>query len=74
MNIDKYILSKGCQELGVLWSDIEQHILTPAQYTQFTEWMRGQTCGIQGDLNSEYVTVCYTGDLERFLRGQKCVD
>lgn len=63
-NYKDYILSKGGKELGILFSDIEQHILTPKQYEDFSDFIMGQTCGIVGGLS-----VCYVCDFERFING-----
>jgi hypothetical protein len=58
----EYIISKGGKELGIMLSDIKNHILTPSRYEDFSDFMIGQTCGIM-----EGASMCYTGDFERFL-------
>lgn len=69
MNYKQYILSKGGKELGLLYLDIKQHLLTPAQYDKFCEYMKGQTvCGIGSE------TIVYTGDFERFIKGLPIID
>lgn len=35
-NYKDYILKKGDQELGIPWSDIQEHLLTPAEYERFS--------------------------------------
>lgn len=71
MNYKQYIIKKGDNELGLLWSDIEQHLLTPAQYKQFDDFMRGQTMGVLGNMKDKYLGIVYTGDFEKFLRINK---
>jgi hypothetical protein len=67
-----YILSKGGNELGVTYYDIQNHILTPAEWSKFLEFMNGQTVGCIDD--SYHTSVVYTGDLERFLKDLPCID
>jgi len=61
-NYKNYIISKGGIELGLLFSDIQEYLLTPEQYRKFSEFMRGQTCGVLVDMS-----VCYTGDYIKFI-------
>lgn len=68
----KYILSKGGNELGITYYDIQNYILTPDEWNRFTEFMNGQTVGcLDGYINT---TIVYTEDLERFLKGLPCID
>lgn len=66
----KFILSRGGEELGILFSDIKENLLTPADYKRFEEFMSGQTITMIG-LNEG---VCFTGDYERFIKGLPVVD
>ena len=70
---EDYIIKKGDIELGLLWSDIKEHLLTPTQYDKFTEYMRGQTCGMLGEIHS-YVSLVFTGDFERFINNKPNLD
>lgn len=72
--LNELVVSKGGRELGVLFSDLEENLFTPAEYKKFTAFMRGQTCGILGSLNDEYVSYAYTGDVRRFIQGLPCID
>ncbi len=72
--IDKYILTKGGFEIGIIDDDIQQYILTPSEYKEFSKWMLGQTCGVLGNLGGDYLSVTYTGDLRRFMQGLPCID
>jgi hypothetical protein len=67
MNYKQYIIKKGDNELGLLWYDIEQHLLTPEQFRKFNDFMRGQTMGMLGD-SMNMIGVVYTGDFLKFLR------
>ena len=63
-NYKQYIISQGGHELGLLYiSDIKEHLLTPSEYKNFCEFMKGQTCGLLGELS-----VCYTGDFVTFIK------
>lgn len=64
MDYKKYIISKGGQELGLLWSDIEEYLLPPSEHKKFAEFMGGQTVCCLGKEN-----IVYTGDFERFIKG-----
>lgn len=66
MPYKNYIISKGGKELGITWYDIENHILTPAQFKEFKDWMRGQTVGF---IDDSCATIVYTSDLLRFIKG-----
>lgn len=68
-NYKDYILKKGNDELGILWSDIKEHLLTPAEYEKFTKWMQGQTIGVLGR-HPDAISYVYTGDFERFISGR----
>jgi hypothetical protein len=72
MPYKNYIISKGGQELGITWYDIENHILTPAQFKEFNTWMNGQTVGCIDD--SCTTGIVYTGDLLRFIKGLPVID
>ena len=74
MQYEKYIISQGGKEIGLAWSDIRQHLLTPARYDEFTKWMRGQTTGVLGDLGGEYISIVYTGDFIRFINNKPLID
>lgn len=63
MNYKKYIISQGGVEIGLSWNDIEEYLLTPAQFKEFELFMWGQTCGMVGG-----IPICYTEDFDRFLR------
>ncbi len=65
----QYIISQNNKELGLLFSDIQEHLLTPREYKNFLEFMRGQTCGLLGELS-----ICYTGDFERFINKMPNID
>lgn len=71
MNIEykKYIISRGGQEMGIAFADIEEYLLTPEKYKEFELFMRGQTCGLIGG-----VSICYTGDFQRFIKGLPVID
>lgn len=69
MDYKKYIISIGGQEVGLSWDDIRQHLLSPARYEEFVEFMYGQTCGIIGG-----ISIVYTGDFERFIKGLPVID
>ena len=72
MNYKQYIIKKGDNELGLLWSDIQLHLLTPTQFKQFKDFMGGQTMSIIiGIIGREYISIVYTGDFEKFLRINK---
>lgn len=73
-NYKDYIIKKGDQELGILWSDIKEHLLTPAEYEKFTKWMRGQTVGVLGSEGVCTLSVVYTGDFVRFINGRPVID
>lgn len=73
-NYKDYLLSKGGKELGFLWSDIQKSLLTPDQYSKFVEFMRGQTCGVIGELSDEYISIVYTCDYENFINGRNNLD
>jgi len=69
MEYKKYIVSQGGNELGLLFSDIQEHLLTPSAYKNFLDFMRGQTCGILGESS-----ICYTGDFVRFINNMPNID
>lgn len=48
----------------ILWDDIEE-VLGKRRYKKFMEWMRGQTCAMDG---------VYPDDLDRFLKGLPVID
>ena len=66
MNTDykKYIISKGGNEIGLAWCDIQEYLLTPYQFKNFSDFMKGQTCAMIGGID-----VVYTGDYIKFIRG-----
>ena len=74
----KYVISKGGKELGLLWQDIKQHLLTPQQYQNFNEFMTGQTCcaieHIDDDDITTFLPLVYTGDYLRFIKGLPVID
>ncbi len=72
MNYKNYIVSKGGKELGLLYSDIEEYLLTPSEYKKFLTFMEGQTGMLIG--KSEDGAICYTGDFERFIKGLPVID
>lgn len=74
MNYKEYIIKKGDKEIGLLWYDIKHYLLTPAQYEKFEEYMKGQTCGVLGDIYDENLSICYTGDFVRFINNQPNID
>jgi hypothetical protein len=69
MNYKKYIISKGEKVLGLLFEDIQEYILTPNEYKEFKEFMRGQTVGCLGGND-----VVYVGDFERFIKALPVID
>ena len=69
MDYKKYILSRGGEEFGISFVDIEEYLLTPNEYKKFMEFMNGQTCSIIAGIE-----VCYTGDFERFINGLHIID
>ena len=73
MNYKEYIIKKGDNEIGLLWSDIRNHLLTPAQYEKFEDYMKGSTCGMIQD-GPVYISICYTGDFVRFINNQPNLD
>lgn len=70
--VDKYVIQKGGRHLGILWEDIKNHLLTPAEFKRFEEWMTGQTVGCMDD--GCKLTIVYTGDLLRFMKGLPVID
>lgn len=74
MPYKQYIITQGDRELGLLWSDIKEHLLTPAQYREFEKWMRGQTCAVLGNLDGNYVSIVYVYDFERFIKKLPVID
>lgn len=75
----KYIISKGGNELGILWTDIKHYLLTPEQYKKFGDWMEGQTCCVlehQSDDGKEVhmLPLVYVDDLLRFIKGLPVID
>ena len=69
MNYKDYIITQGGKEVGIPFKDIEEYLLPPAKYKEFEHFMRGQTCGLVGGMS-----ICYTGDFERFLKGLPVID
>lgn len=69
MNYKDYILSRGGKELGIAWEDIEKHILPPSKFEKFKKFMMGQTVAMIGGMS-----IVYTEDFERFIRGLKVID
>jgi len=69
MNYKKYIISKGGEELGLLFDDIQEYLLTSSEYKKFEEFMGGQTVCCLGK-----ETIVYTGDFERFIKGLPVID
>ena len=65
----KYIISRGGEELGLAYPDIQEHLLTPAQFKRFQEYMSGQTVMGIGD-----TTIVYTGDFEGFIDNLQVTD
>jgi hypothetical protein len=65
----KYIITQDGMS-GLMFEDIEQHLLTPSDYKRFTEWMKGQTCGLLGNR----IPVVYPYDYDKFIRGMKVTD
>lgn len=57
------------ENLGYSFRDLKNKV-TPAQYREFGEWLRGQTCGIA----SHGETVFYPVDWERFIQGRRPLD
>ena len=74
MKYEQYIISKGGRDLGISWFDIENYILTPEQYGLFCSYMHGQTMGVLGDLGGQHISIVYTSDLVRFLKGLPVID
>lgn len=62
--IAPYIVSKGGKEVGVTFTDIQENLLTPAEYEKFSRWMDGQTVG----LLDKKTSICYTDDLISFMK------
>lgn len=54
--------------LGYTWPYIEAR-LTPEQIEELTNWLRGQTMGVDKNGNG----VVYADDLERWLRGERVI-
>jgi len=68
-NLEKFIISKGGKELGILWDDIQQAILTPMEFRDFEKYMSGQTmCAMSG------MSIVFTEDLVRFLKKLPVID
>lgn len=60
----QYIISKGDTEVGFSFHDIQEVLLTPAKYKEFELFMNGQTCSLIGG-----ISICYPGDLYKFMKG-----
>ena len=69
MNYKNYIISRGGVEQGIAMKDIEEYLLTPAKYKDFSEFMRGQTCGLIAVIH-----VCYVDYFERFIHDLPVID
>ena len=69
MDYKKYIISQGGREIGLSFADIKENILAPEQYRKFEYFMRGQTVGVIGG-----ISIVYTGDFERFIKGLPVID
>ena len=74
MNYKDYIIKKGDMELGLLWSDIKEHLLTPAEYQKFEVYMANQTCPVLGPLSASWIEICHTGDFEKFINNKPNLD
>lgn len=72
-NYKDYIISRGGKEIGILWSDVKEYLLTPAKYEKFLEFMKGQTCGMLGS-NGDYVSIVYVCDYLNFINGKPSAD
>jgi hypothetical protein len=62
MDYKKYIISQGGVEIGISWKDIEEYLLTPAQFKEFEKFMEGQTSVKIGGIE-----ICYTEDFKKFI-------
>lgn len=69
MNYKDYIIKKGDKELGILWSDIQQYLLSPSKFEEFRDWMIGQTVVLIGD-----TYIVNRVDFERFIKGLPNLD
>ena len=74
-----YIISKGGKQIGIMWTDIKNHLLTPSEYEKFSEWMTGQTCGALEHVSDDGKEKCllplvYVGDFIRFITGLPVID
>lgn len=82
MKKDKYqdfVLYKGKRELGLMWSDIKHYLLTPSEYDRFSDFMKGQTCGVldhQSDDGKEVhmFPFVYVDDYVRFIKDLPVID
>lgn len=61
-----YIIYKGNKEIGIMWDDIKNNLLTPAQFKEFKKFMHGQTMGMVG---SE--SIVFTEDFMEFIKNNK---
>lgn len=65
---EKYLIEQGGREIGFAWADIQEYLLSPSKYKEFQEFMKGQTCGLLGGILGG-ISIIYSGDLYRFMKG-----
>ena len=57
-------------ELGYPWSQVKRILGSAVRVEQFSDWMFGQTMGVD-PVTSEGVV--YADDLERWIRGERLI-
>ena len=67
-NYKQFILSKGGHELGLLFCDIENELLTPVQWKRFLNYTQGDTVGLIGMNDS--ASFCYVCDYQKFIASE----